>query len=185
MKLWQPTPAALWQGRDDSAEAANALRLFQTIVRAERFEPEMLAGDIALLGFACDEGVRRNKGRTGAERGPETLRRALANMASHDGHDRCVDMGTIHVADDALEAAQQALREAASVRWSSAAVMRRPSATAPGFWTRFPGRRSALLILTRIWIYVSPTGPAPVRHSVSWRWPAKRSGALFITPASA
>jgi len=112
MKLWQPTPAALWQGRDDSAEAANALRLFQTIVRAERFEPEMLAGDIALLGFACDEGVRRNKGRTGAERGPETLRRALANMASHDGHDRCVDMGTIHVADDALEAAQQALREA-------------------------------------------------------------------------
>ena len=76
MKLWQPTPAALWQGRDDSAEAANALRLFQTIVRAERFEPEMLAGDIALLGFACDEGVRRNKGRTGAERGPETLRRA-------------------------------------------------------------------------------------------------------------
>ena len=112
MKLWQPTPAALWQGRDDSAEAANALRLFQTIVRAERFEPEMLAGDIALLGFACDEGVRRNKGRTGAERGPETLRRALANMASHDGHDRCVDMGTIYVADDALEAAQQALREA-------------------------------------------------------------------------
>lgn len=69
MKLWQPTPAALWQGRDDSAEAANALRLFQTIVRAERFEPEMLAGDIALLGFTCDEGVRRNKGRTGAERG--------------------------------------------------------------------------------------------------------------------
>ena len=62
MKLWQPTPAALWQGRDDSAEAANALRLFQTIVRAERFEPEMLAGDIALLGFACDEGVRRIKG---------------------------------------------------------------------------------------------------------------------------
>ena len=100
MKLWQPTPAALWQGRDDSAEAANALRLFQTIVRAERFEPEKLAGEIALLGFACDEGVRRNKGRTGAEMGPETLRRALANMASHDGHDRCVDIGTIHVVED-------------------------------------------------------------------------------------
>ena len=42
--------------------SANALRLFQTIVRAERFAPQEMPGDIALLGFACDEGVRRNKG---------------------------------------------------------------------------------------------------------------------------
>ena len=35
MMLWQATPANLWQGRDDSAEASNALRLFQTIARAE------------------------------------------------------------------------------------------------------------------------------------------------------
>ncbi|WP_234828940.1 hypothetical protein, partial [Enterobacter hormaechei] len=26
MMLWQATPANLWQGRDDSAEAPNALR---------------------------------------------------------------------------------------------------------------------------------------------------------------
>lgn len=83
MMLWQATPANLWQGRDDSAEASNALRLFQTIARAERFAPQEMPGDIALLGFACDEGVRRNKGRTGAADGPATLRRALANMASH------------------------------------------------------------------------------------------------------
>lgn len=110
--LWQATPASLWQGRDDSAEAPNALRLFQTIVRAERFAPQEMPGDIALLGFACDEGVRRNKGRTGAADGPATLRRALANMASHQGHDRCVDMGTISVDGEQLEAAHQALREA-------------------------------------------------------------------------
>lgn len=40
MMLWQATPASLWQGRDDSAEAPNALRLFQTIARAERFAPQ-------------------------------------------------------------------------------------------------------------------------------------------------
>ncbi|STV15331.1 Formiminoglutamase [Klebsiella pneumoniae] len=112
MMLWQATPASLWQGRDDSAEAPNALRLFQTIARAERFAPQEMPGDIALLGFACDEGVRRNKGRTGAADGPATLRRALANMASHQGHDRCVDMGTISVDGEQLEAAHQALREA-------------------------------------------------------------------------
>lgn len=112
MMLWQATPANLWQGRDDSAEASNALRLFQTIARAERFAPQEMPGDIALLGFACDEGVRRNKGRTGAADGPATLRRALANMASHQGHDRCVDMGTISVDGEQLEVAHQALREA-------------------------------------------------------------------------
>ncbi|HCU1186717.1 TPA: formimidoylglutamase, partial [Klebsiella pneumoniae] len=53
MMLWQATPASLWQGRDDSAEAPNALRLFQTIARAERFAPQEMPGDIALLGFAC------------------------------------------------------------------------------------------------------------------------------------
>ena len=57
MMLWQATPASLWQGRDDSAEAPNALRLFQTIARAERFAPQEMPGDIALLGFSCDEGV--------------------------------------------------------------------------------------------------------------------------------
>ncbi|STV42280.1 Formiminoglutamase [Klebsiella pneumoniae] len=62
MMLWQATPASLWQGRDDSAEAPNALRLFQTIARAERFAPQEMPGDIALLGFACDEGVRRKQG---------------------------------------------------------------------------------------------------------------------------
>ena len=30
---------------------------------------------LALLGFACDEGVRRNHGRVGAAEGPAALRR--------------------------------------------------------------------------------------------------------------
>jgi formiminoglutamase len=38
---------------------------------------------IALLGFPCDEGVRRNQGRVGARKGPAALRQALANFAWH------------------------------------------------------------------------------------------------------
>lgn len=49
MMLWQATPASLWQGRDDSAEAPNALRLFQTIARAERFAPHDYLSLIAPL----------------------------------------------------------------------------------------------------------------------------------------
>ncbi|MGD8105225.1 formimidoylglutamase [Pantoea sp. FN0302] len=112
MKQWRPTSAEVWQGRDDSGEAANALRLFQTIICSTTFCPEQLPGDIALLGFACDEGVRRNHGRTGAAQAPAILRRALANLASHAEHTRLADCGDIFVEQDNLEQAQQALREA-------------------------------------------------------------------------
>ena len=64
-----------WTGRIDPE--ADALRWHQCI--------QPLAADstpgIALLGFACDEGVRRNQGRVGAAEGPVALRRALANVA--------------------------------------------------------------------------------------------------------
>ena len=112
MKLWQPTPDGLWQGRDDSGEAANALRLFQTITLSAAFSPENYREQIALLGFACDEGVKRNQGRTGAAGAPDALGNALANLASHQGHDRLVDLGNIVAQAPDLEGAQQALRHA-------------------------------------------------------------------------
>ena len=112
MKLWQPTPKDLWQGRDDSAESPAAKRLFQTVDVAGSFAPERHHGKIALLGFACDEGVKRNHGRPGAQQGPEALRKALANMASHAGHDKLVDLGNVHAEPEQLEEAQQALHDA-------------------------------------------------------------------------
>ena len=58
-----------------------------------------------ILGFASDEGVRRNKGRTGAAQAPAAIRAALGPMAFH--LDRTVsDAGDIVVAGGALEAGQ-------------------------------------------------------------------------------
>lgn len=112
MKQWRPTSPEAWQGRDDTHEASNALRLFQTVARSAAFSPDAENGEIALLGFACDEGVKRNQGRPGAAQAPDTLRRALANMASQPEHTRLVDFGTIFVVEDKLEEAQQALHDA-------------------------------------------------------------------------
>ena len=112
MNLWKPVAPACWQGRDDSGEAANALRLFQTVTQAATFAPEQHGGKTALLGFACDEGVKRNQGRAGAAKGPFALRKALANMASHAGHQHLVDLGNIVARPEALEQAQQALHDA-------------------------------------------------------------------------
>ncbi|WP_368541559.1 formimidoylglutamase [Enterobacter soli] len=110
MMLWHPVSNDVWQGRDDSAESSAAKRLFQTLVQAQAFEPA--GAGIALLGFECDEGVRRNLGRPGAAHAPDAIRRALANMASHRGHERLVDMGSIYAEGEGLEAAQQALSDA-------------------------------------------------------------------------
>jgi len=110
MTLWRPVSQTIWQGRDDSAEASNAKRIFQTIHQPEQFAP--ISSGIALIGFECDEGVKRNHGRPGAVQAPDVLRRALANMASHQGHERLADMGSISVEGDALEAAQRALSDA-------------------------------------------------------------------------
>lgn len=66
------------------------------------------APGLALLGFACDEGVRRNHGRTGAAAGPLAMRKALANLAWHCSGP-AFDAGDV-VCDDAdLEAAQARL----------------------------------------------------------------------------
>lgn len=64
-----------------------------------------------LLGFACDEGVRRNKGRTGAAAAPAAIRKALAGLAWHRSAPAC-DAGDVVCADGELEAAQARLAHA-------------------------------------------------------------------------
>ncbi|WP_045958143.1 formimidoylglutamase [Xenorhabdus poinarii] len=112
MNLWQPTSENIWQGRNDLVEADNALRIFQTIKQPASFSPAKFPHHIALLGFECDEGVKLNQGRPGAKLGAEYLRQALANLASHDGHDRLVDLGNIRANPGELCEAQAALSEA-------------------------------------------------------------------------
>ena len=65
-----------WHGRVDSTDDAAAFRWHQ-VVRPLEGATET---GIALIGFACDEGVRRNGGRLGAALGPMALRKALSNL---------------------------------------------------------------------------------------------------------
>lgn len=93
-----------WQGRVDAEEGPDALRWHQ-VVRPH--EPGAPAG-VALLGFACDEGVRRNQGRPGAAKGPRALRQALGNLAWHGGAPLW-DAGDVACVGEELEAAQERL----------------------------------------------------------------------------
>lgn len=64
----------------------------------------------ALIGYASHEGVRRVKGRIGAEDGPNEIRRALANMPVHEKL-TFVDWGNVYCKNGDVEACQYALSE--------------------------------------------------------------------------
>ncbi|WP_151638028.1 formimidoylglutamase [Noviherbaspirillum aerium] len=100
-----------WQGRIDEAEGAAGRRWHQIM---QALDDDAIGNDkgkgVAFIGFACDAGVARNHGRTGASEGPAAIRAMLGNMPVR----RCtaiVDAGDVACIDDALEDAQQELSQ--------------------------------------------------------------------------
>lgn len=94
----------LWSGRTDSEDGRAGERWHQ------RISPLQLdsAPGLAILGFASDEGVRRNKGRIGAAKGPRILRLAMAGLpATFDAP--LYDAGNVKVEKEDLESAQALL----------------------------------------------------------------------------
>ncbi len=63
----------LWTGRAEPFETARARYWYQL---AQPYEDQ----NIGLIGFACDQGVRRNQGRVGARAAPPLIRRAFATL---------------------------------------------------------------------------------------------------------
>lgn len=107
--FWQKTANNIWVGRDDSHESPASKRMFQVVPIAENPQVDF-ENRTALIGFACDEGVKRNRGRAGAAAAPDQLRRVFANFAAHQGHENLIDFGTIHY-QESLEASQKALTD--------------------------------------------------------------------------
>ncbi|MFC4373823.1 formimidoylglutamase [Nocardia halotolerans] len=98
-----------WAGRIDGT-AADQLRWHQAVAP---YVPGGDTGACVFVGFACDTGVRRNKGRPGAAQGPDALRRALSPMAP-PAPLRAFDAGTVAVTDDELEHGQRRLGDTVS-----------------------------------------------------------------------
>lgn len=116
LACYRPVPPDTWQGRTDG-DTPDVLRWHQAVRPVDLSRetlPALHPGQkgIAFLGFACDEGVRRNKGRTGAAEGPAALRRACAGFPVHFGAHVLADAGDIVCGGDQLETAQEALSAA-------------------------------------------------------------------------
>lgn len=65
--------------------------------------------NVCLLGYVCDEGVRRNQGRIGAKKGPNAIRAKLARMAYHHNSLDVFDAGDVICNDTELELTQEIL----------------------------------------------------------------------------
>jgi len=91
-----------WKGRIDLPEGPATRRWHQWM----REPVAGAAPGVAVLGFASDEGVRRNGGRVGAAEGPAELRAVLSNLPLLDDTP-LYDAGTVDVVDGDLEGAQQ------------------------------------------------------------------------------
>jgi formiminoglutamase len=95
---------ATWTGRTDGTGPEH-LRWHQAV---RPYRPDTTGSACVFVGFASDEGVRRNKGRPGAADGPAALRTALSPMAL-PAPLAAFDAGTVAVADNRLEDGQREL----------------------------------------------------------------------------
>jgi formiminoglutamase len=119
--MYRPTSKEIWKGRIDAADGVAGLRWHQFIqlidLQKEELPPASEKGKSAvLLGFASDEGVRRNQGRIGAEKGAEFIRKACASLPVHFSEDfRLFDLGDVACTDGQLEKAHQELADSVSM----------------------------------------------------------------------
>jgi formiminoglutamase len=117
---WQtyytPPNPALWQGNfSDNYKSAyfyQQVKMLNLLV--ERPEPKQHAS-FALIGFECDEGIKRDQGRFGANEGPQMIRQHMQHLPIQNLAMQCYDAGNIICPDRQLENCQEALGEIISL----------------------------------------------------------------------
>ncbi|USG67389.1 formimidoylglutamase [Brevibacillus ruminantium] len=115
--------ADIWTGRIDHTERRSSFRYHQ-IVELMDLEKLLTAqkNTCAIIGFECDEGVRRNQGRVGAAKAPNAIRQALSSLPWKRAEgDHLVDVGNVRCQNEMLEEAQVELGEAVSALLSKSA----------------------------------------------------------------
>ena len=71
--------------------------------------------NIGLVGYVCDEGVKRNQGRIGARKGPKSIRNKLGKLPIHFKDKKITDFGDVVCIDKNLEDCQKALSKTISM----------------------------------------------------------------------
>ncbi|GAA4274150.1 formimidoylglutamase [Aquimarina gracilis] len=107
MKNYQKPNPEVWTGRSSEKELylhekINCIDLTKDPLETVKDK------SFAVLGYVCDEGVKRNQGRIGAVEGPQAIRKMMASLSNHFSSDvQLLDVGNMTCIDQDLEETQQ------------------------------------------------------------------------------
>ncbi len=108
-ETYRPTDPAIWTGRKTDSVIGHQY-WYQAIKLVDLKSAFSVIDDskqnFALIGYACDEGVRRNQGRVGAVDGPIAIRKSLAKVALHFDNKNVIDVGDVLCIDNKMEDCQ-------------------------------------------------------------------------------
>lgn len=104
---YSPADKKQWSGRKTNKSLGE--QYWYQAIKCVDLESEALVlnADVALVGYVCDEGVRRNLGRVGAKKGSSALRDRLGKVALHTNK-KLIDVGNIICKANYLEQCQTA-----------------------------------------------------------------------------
>lgn len=117
INCYRPPKPGVWKGRIDDSDNWEAFRWHQIVRCINLCEPKPIDSNkssqkIGFIGFCCDEGVKRNKGRPGAVGGPDAIRNELSNLPCRfDELTEIHEFGDIICPDGDLAKSQSALSE--------------------------------------------------------------------------
>lgn len=116
-KNYKLTDKEVWFGRIDSNINFDAFRWHQWVKNIDLRKNNLSKYNgklaFAFIGYCCDEGIKRNKGRTGAAKGPDSIRKELANLpCSFTDEVELFDAGNIFCGNCTLEESQVLLSQA-------------------------------------------------------------------------
>ncbi len=107
-KLYLPPKRADWTGRNSGKQEYIHEKIECISLDNKSLKSLVKSNGHSLLGYAGDEGVKRNMGRTGAAKGPEAIRKALGRMANHlPKGTQLIDAGTVKCQGKQMEAAHE------------------------------------------------------------------------------
>lgn len=97
-----------WSGRVDERAKGKRIHQVVEVKTIEELETSKTRA-FGIVGFECEEGVRRNKGRLGAAKAPNVIRKQMGSIPYHANKENLVDIGNVVCAGDRLEEAQEEL----------------------------------------------------------------------------
>jgi formiminoglutamase len=114
---YKPSEKEEWRGRVDSDCDFDAYRWHQWVKNIDLNKADLpkYGGKlgIAFIGYCSDEGIKMNKGRTGAAKGPDSIRKELANLpCSFTQEVELFDAGNIFSENYTVEESQKLLSRA-------------------------------------------------------------------------